>query len=63
MRENLKWMDVMKIVQRNRYLNQLIRHKHNCLIKIIRGIRRCGKSYLPSELFKTHLLACGVSEH
>ncbi len=29
----------MKVVQRNRYLNQLIRHKHNDLIKIISGIR------------------------
>ena len=52
----------MKVVQRNRYLNQLIRHKHNGLIKIISGIRRCGKSYLLSELFKGHLLACGVAE-
>lgn len=52
----------MKVVQRNRYLNQLIRHKHNGLIKIISGIRRCGKSYLLSELFKEYLLACGVSE-
>lgn len=52
----------MKEVQRTRYLNQLIRHKHNGLIKIISGVRRCGKSYLLSELFKTHLLACGVLE-
>jgi predicted AAA+ superfamily ATPase len=52
----------MREVQRSRYLNQLIRHKHNGLIKIISGIRRCGKSYLLSELFKTHLLACGVLE-
>ena len=52
----------MKVAQRNRYLNQLIRHKHNGLIKIISGIRRCGKSYLLSEFFKGHLLACGVAE-
>lgn len=52
----------MRVAQRNRYLNRLIRHKHNGLIKIISGVRRCGKSYLLSELFKAHLLACGVAE-
>jgi predicted AAA+ superfamily ATPase len=52
----------MREVQRSCYLNQLIRHKHNGLIKIISGIRRCGKSYLLSELFKTDLLVCGVLE-
>ena len=36
--------------------------KHNGLIKIISGIRRCGKSYLLSELFRKHLLAEGVKE-
>ena len=49
-------------VKREYYLNQLISHKHNGLIKIISGIRRCGKSYLLSELFRKHLLAEGVKK-
>ncbi len=44
------------IVKRNQYQNKLIRHKHNDFIKIISGIRRCGKSYLLFNLFKNHLL-------
>ena len=44
------------IVKRDQYLNKLIRHKHNDFIKIISGIRRCGKSYLLFNLFKNHLL-------
>ena len=49
-------------VKREYYLNQLISHKHNGLIKIISGIRRCGKSYLLSELFRKHLLAEDVKK-
>lgn len=49
-------------VKREYYLNQLISHKNNGLIKIISGIRRCGKSYLLSELFRKHLLAEGVKK-
>lgn len=49
------------IISRDTYLNKLIAHKHNHLIKIITGIRRCGKSYLLFKLFKTHLLDNGVS--
>ena len=33
-------------MERNIYLNKLIRRKHNKMIKVITGIRRCGKSYL-----------------
>ncbi|MFU0558095.1 ATP-binding protein, partial [Gardnerella vaginalis] len=50
-------------VQRPRYLNQLIDKKDNGRVKIITGIRRCGKSYLLFELYKKHLLSCGVSEN
>lgn len=51
-------------IQRNGYLKQLILKKHNGMIKIITGIRRCGKSYLLFHLFRKHLLECGVdSEH
>ena len=47
-------------IKRNLYLNQLINRKHNGLIKVITGLRRCGKSYLIFHLFKNHLLANGV---
>lgn len=49
------------IIPRKRYLNRLIAHKHNNLIKIVTGIRRCGKSFLLFKLFKEHLLAEGVA--
>ncbi|MGM9859158.1 MAG: ATP-binding protein [Muribaculaceae bacterium] len=48
-------------IQRNFYLNQLISGKWNGLIKIITGIRRCGKSYLLFNLFEEHLLESGVN--
>ena len=47
---------------REQYLKTLIERKHNGLVKIITGIRRCGKSYLLSTLFKRHLLKEGVRE-
>lgn len=53
----------MKLIQRDSYLNKLIDHKHNQRIKIITGIRRCGKSYLLSKLFKTHLLKQGIKRN
>lgn len=49
-------------IKRDLYLNKLIDRKHNGMIKIVSGIRRCGKSYLLFELFKKHLLESGVSE-
>ena len=45
------------IIQRDVYLNKLISKKQNGLIKVVTGIRRCGKSYLLFNLFKDHLLA------
>lgn len=50
------------VIKRDIYLNKLINKKHNGLIKVVTGIRRCGKSYLLFELFKDHLLAEGVDE-
>ena len=47
-------------IKRDIYMNKLINKKHNGLIKVITGIRRCGKSYLLFNLFKDHLLAEGV---
>lgn len=45
---------------RGKYLQKLISHKHNRLVKIVTGVRRCGKSYLLFNLFKQHLLDSGV---
>ena len=49
-------------IKRDRYLNTLISKKHNGLIKVITGMRRCGKSYLLFTLFKGHLLSDGADE-
>lgn len=49
-------------IKRNRYLNTLISKKHNGLIKVITGMRRCGKSYLLFTLFKEHLLSDRIDE-
>lgn len=50
------------VIPRDRYLEQLVSRKHNGLIKIITGMRRCGKSFLLFKLFKEHLIAEGVPE-
>lgn len=47
--------------KRDYYLEQMIKRKNNGLIKIVTGIRRCGKSYLLRTLFKNALLADGVA--
>lgn len=49
-------------IERNVYLNKIIDRKENGLIKIVTGIRRCGKSYLLDPIFKEHLIANGVKE-
>ncbi|MCM1050118.1 MAG: ATP-binding protein [Clostridiales bacterium] len=49
-------------IKRDLYLNKLIRKKKNGLIKIVTGIRRCGKSYLLFNLFHNHLLEEGVDD-
>ena len=50
------------MIQRDFYLNQLIERKNNGLIKIITGIRRCGKSFLLNTLFYNHLIESGIEE-
>ncbi len=49
-------------IQRQNYLNRLINKKGNGLIKVVTGVRRCGKSYLLFNLFHEHLLDEGVDE-
>ena len=49
-------------IKSDRYLNLLISKQHNGLIKVITGMRRCGKSYLLFNLFKDYLLAEGIEE-
>lgn len=50
-------------IKRDYYLNQLISAKNDGLIKVVTGIRRCGKSYLLDPIFKNHLLSTGVDEN
>lgn len=49
-------------IQRDYYLEQLKIRKDNGMIKIITGIRRCGKSYLLFVLFKKYLLETGIEQ-
>lgn len=49
-------------IKRDLYLNRLIERKQNGLIKVITGIRRCGKSYLLNTLYYNHLINEGVDE-
>ena len=46
----------MKEIKREQYLNELISARENKLIKVITGIRRCGKSYLLDPIFKNYLI-------
>lgn len=49
-------------IKRDYYLNKMIMKQHNGLIKVITGIRRCGKSYLLFHLYKKFLLESGVDK-
>jgi predicted AAA+ superfamily ATPase len=49
-----------KVIKRDFYLEQIKRRRHNGLIKVITGIRRCGKSFLLRHLFKQYLIKDGV---
>lgn len=49
-------------IKRDKYLNDLINRMHNGMIKVVTGIRRCGKSYLLFHIFKKYLLEKGIPE-
>ena len=51
------------IIERNKYLNQLISKRENRLIKIITGVRRCGKSFLLFTLYRQYLQKDGVDDN
>ena len=50
------------VIRRDIYLNKLISKRHNGLIKVVTGVRRCGKSYLLFELFREYLKNDQVSD-
>lgn len=49
-------------INRDKYLNDLINRMHNGMIKVVTGIRRCGKSYLIFTIFRNYLLKQGIDE-
>lgn len=51
----------MQRIERKKYLDELVSLRHNGMIKIITGMRRCGKSYLLFELFTSYLEGSGVA--
>lgn len=50
------------MIKRDYYLQELINRKHNSLIKVITGIRRCGKSYFLNTIFYNHLIENGINK-
>ena len=50
------------MIPRDKYLNQLIKRMNNRKIKIVTGIRRCGKSVLLNEIFYEYLLSQGIAD-
>ena len=56
------FFEMNMIIKRDKYLDELIGWKHTDLIKIVTGLRRCGKSFLLFNLFHQHLLSSGTDE-
>ena len=50
------------MIKRDYYLNQIIKREWDGNIKVITGIRRCGKSVLLFELFKDYLISKGIEQ-
>ena len=58
----MKGIEFNMEIKRDYYLNKLIEARNDGLIKVVTGIRRCGKSYLLNRLFYNHLIESGVAE-
>ena len=54
--------EVWAMIERKKYLERLIAKKENGLVKVITGIRRCGKSYLLFNIYKEYLKSIGVED-
>lgn len=50
------------VISRDEYLNQLIQRRHSPYVKIVTGVRRCGKSYLLKNLYRDWLCSQGVRD-
>lgn len=53
---------MQNIIRRDHYLKRMVDKKENGLVKVITGIRRCGKSFLLFHLFYDYLIESGVKE-
>ena len=62
LRTRMQYGETEMVIRRDIYLNKLISKKHNRLIKVITGIRRCGKSYLLFNLFRDYLSSENVAD-
>lgn len=51
------------MINRDNYLNQLIRKKENGLVKVITGLRRSGKSFLLFTIYRNYLIANGIKKN
>ena len=54
--------EVCLMIKRNKYLERLISKKENGMVKVITGIRRCGKSYLLFRIYKDYLKSTGIAD-
>src|SRR5574344_2744593 len=55
-------MELIFMIERNYYLQKLIDYKDKDIIKIITGIRRCGKSFLLSHIYYDYIIKEGISD-
>ena len=55
-------METVMIIERKQYLKKLIDKKENGLVKVITGVRRCGKSYLLFNIYRSYLKSIGVED-
>ena len=60
---NFQWNGVgFMEIKRDSYLEQLISYRFDGLVKVITGIKRCGKSYLLKNIYRDYLIETGVKE-